>query len=164
MFLQEILAVVPDMNILTARAMQLTRVDRTKFHLAISAGHYTCAPVTKKTKARRFDYPDLLGLTVFGRLLDMGVKSPLASEWACSVVELFRTHHTNLASVRFVRTFDGQTLAFPCLIDDAEGAHPQPVADAIVLEIVIPVERIMARMTPLYWEMLKAGEFQDDAE
>ena len=157
------------MNILTARAMQLTGVDRVKFNDAIADGHYTTPPEVDG-KSRRFGDDDMAGLAAFGRLLELGIKVPLAASWACAVVESFREHRTDLVSFHIVRTFDGRTFLLPFFgADKDEGriAYDPDWLDkpngTAALEITIPVANIMADLYRRYRELHQAGHFKDDA-
>jgi hypothetical protein len=87
-------------------AMRIANVDRQKFNEAVSAGHYGCAPETNRGSSRIFSEDDLVGLYVFGRLLDIGMGTRAAGSFACKFKEKTESHPEE-ASIVFVKGMSG---------------------------------------------------------
>ncbi len=68
----------------SALAMKIANVDRLVFNQAVADGHYPCAPPTAKGQSRIFGEDGLLGLFIFGRLLERGVLPRVAGPLACN--------------------------------------------------------------------------------
>lgn len=71
-------------------AMKIAHADRQKFNEAVAGGMYPCAPETMRGSSRIFDEDDVIGLTVFSRLIDLGLTPRMAGSLACNFMSTAR--------------------------------------------------------------------------
>lgn len=101
------------MNIPVAVAMQVAGVSRARFNEAVASGFYRLAPTAEHRKSRRFDVPDIIGLSAFARLLHAGFPYRVAAEIACIVVDNVRNHGDDLEAVVVAWKADGERWTGP---------------------------------------------------
>lgn len=130
------------MRVTTAWAMSITGVNRLKFNEAVAAGHYQCAPETTERTTRDFDFPDLIGLAVFGRLLNLGLSKRLAGQFACKTVGYVHQYGTDLERVVMALNGDGNVWAGPYFGEGQDNGRPyidpNSAAAAASIQINIP--------------------------
>jgi hypothetical protein len=91
------------MNVTTSWAVSMARVSRVKFNEAVADGYYPCAPATEEGIAREFEDLDLVVLSIFGRLIELGIPGRRAANLACEAKAILDAH-PNAESIYIVTT------------------------------------------------------------
>ena len=112
------------MRVTTAWAMSITGANRLQFNEAVAAGHYKCAPETAERTMRDFDFPDLIGLTVFARMVKLGLSKRLAAEMACNTVGYIRHNGQDLERVISALEEDGTVWNGPYYAEGKDNGRP----------------------------------------
>lgn len=72
----------------TAKACEITRVDRTILNDVINSGRYACAPETKPRTPRIFSMEQMVTLFAFGQMVRFGIPTPRAADYATEIDDL----------------------------------------------------------------------------
>lgn len=112
------------MRVTTAWAMSITGANRLQFNEAVAAGHYKCAPETAERTMRDFDFSDLIGLTVFARMVKLGLSKRLGAEMACRAVNYVRQNGQDLERVILALKDDGTVWGGPYYAEGKDNGRP----------------------------------------
>ena len=112
------------MRVTTAWAMSITGANRLKFNETVAAGHYQCAPETSERTVRFFDFADLIGLTVFARMMKLGISKRVAADMACRTVGYVRNNGQDLQRVILALADDGSVWGGPYYGEGKDNGRP----------------------------------------
>lgn len=133
------------MQISTAWAMSIACVNRLQFNEAVAAGHYSCAPGTEERSQRLFDFNDLIGLCVFGRMIRLGLSKRIAGDIACKAVMYVRQDGEDLERVVVAMKDDGTVWTGPCFFKGQDKGRmwidPESPNAAASIQVNIPLIR-----------------------
>lgn len=80
---------MPKVRVRTSLAVKVAGISRIAFNEAVSDGYFNCAPKTRKGSARVFEEYELIGLCIFGLLLE-NMPAREAGLLACEAQEIAR--------------------------------------------------------------------------
>jgi hypothetical protein len=72
-------------------ACRIARIDRDRFNEAVARGDYPCVAKPGHGRTREFTIHEVIGLFIYGRLIDSGVSSRKAGHLACDTARLALT-------------------------------------------------------------------------
>lgn len=90
-------------------ACRIARVDRDRFNEAVARGEYPNPPAAGPGRPRPFLIPDVVGLFVWGRLLERGLSPSAAGHYASEVARRAKQiegHENDLTVCRLQTTMD----------------------------------------------------------
>ena len=102
------IAILP-LKIRAPLACRIARVDRDRFNEAVAKGDYPCAPKPGHGRTREFAIHEVIGLFVYGRLIESGTSPRNAGHLACEAARLARIidGFEDEVGLSFVYTLDG---------------------------------------------------------
>jgi hypothetical protein len=107
----------------TQDACRIARIHRDRFNEAVAADFYPCAPVVARGATRLFSRLDLVGLYIYGRLLDNDFPPRLAGRFACKI-QLKLQEEPEAKSITYLRDEGGLGLCIAD-IDSNDGRYVQ---------------------------------------
>lgn len=123
-------------------ACRLAHVDRDRFNEAVARGDYPCAPPATPGRTRTFSVHDVVGLFVFGRLVERGMAAKLAGEYACEVSGYSRSIPGDATDVGVCRVQTTVSTDY-FIVGNLDDARKAEIAARLGMSVISPFAQAM---------------------